>query len=117
MNSILDYALDVEQITTAKRSNLILNVDGAIAVAFVDLLRESGQFSREEADKYVLLNLFMTARSFIFFFIYKGIFRLSTLQFKKSSKMSRSSKAYYTYLSMHFLIFTFKRLKIGKDRN
>ena len=69
MNSILDYALDVEQITTAKRSNLILNVDGAIAVAFVDLLRESGQFSREESDKYVLLNLFMTARGFIFFFI------------------------------------------------
>ena len=69
MNSILDYALAVEQFTTAKRSNLILNVDGAIAVAFVDLLRETGQFSREEADKYVLLNLFMTARGFIFFFI------------------------------------------------
>ena len=69
MNSILDYALDVEQFTTAKRSNLILNVDGAIAVAFVDLLRETGQFSREEADKYVLLHLFMTATVFIFIFI------------------------------------------------
>jgi ATP citrate (pro-S)-lyase len=36
---LLDYALEVEKITTAKRSNLILNVDGAIATAFVDLLR------------------------------------------------------------------------------
>jgi len=54
---LFDYALDVEQFTTAKRSNLILNVDGAIAVAFVDLLRESGQFSREEADKYVHMGI------------------------------------------------------------
>jgi hypothetical protein len=30
----------VEAITTAKKPNLILNVDGVIAVAFVDLLRE-----------------------------------------------------------------------------
>ena len=37
---LLDYALEVEKITTAKKSNLILNVDGVIAVAFVDLLRE-----------------------------------------------------------------------------
>jgi ATP citrate (pro-S)-lyase len=43
---LFDFALEVEKITTAKRGNLILNVDGAIAVAFVDLLRESGQFSR-----------------------------------------------------------------------
>merc|ERR1712203_455985 len=50
---LFDYALKVEEVTTRKRSNLILNVDGAIAVAFVDLLRESGQFTREEADKYV----------------------------------------------------------------
>lgn len=37
---LLDYALKVEAITTAKKPNLILNVDGVIAVAFVDLLRE-----------------------------------------------------------------------------
>ena len=36
---------------------MILNVDGAIAVAFVDLLRESGQFSREEADKYLKMGI------------------------------------------------------------
>jgi len=54
---LFDFALDVEQITTMKRSNLILNVDGAIAVAFVDLLRESGQFTREEADKYIHMGI------------------------------------------------------------
>ena len=43
---LFDFALEVEKITTTKRSNLILNVDGAIAVAFVDLLRESGQFTK-----------------------------------------------------------------------
>ena len=31
---VLDYALEVEQITTRKRANLILNVDGCIAVSF-----------------------------------------------------------------------------------
>eukprot|EP00043_Microstomoeca_roanoka_P013138 m.128737 g.128737 ORF g.128737 m.128737 type:complete len:1073 (+) comp15678_c0_seq1:229-3447(+) len=51
--SLLDYALEVEKITTAKKSNLILNVDGVIATAFVDLLRESGAFTREEANDYV----------------------------------------------------------------
>jgi hypothetical protein len=30
-------------ITTAKRNNLILNVDGTIAVAFVDLMRDEEQ--------------------------------------------------------------------------
>jgi len=47
---ILDYAIAVEQVTTAKKDNLILNVDGAIGVAFVDLMRNSGCFTREEAD-------------------------------------------------------------------
>ena len=36
---LLDYARAVEQITTKKKENLILNVDGCIAVCFVDLLR------------------------------------------------------------------------------
>ena len=36
---LLDYAREVEQITTKKKPNLILNVDGCIAVCFVDLLR------------------------------------------------------------------------------
>jgi ATP citrate (pro-S)-lyase len=37
--SLLEYALEVEKITTSKKPNLILNVDGCIAVCFVDLLR------------------------------------------------------------------------------
>ena len=54
---LFDYALKVEGVTTRKRSNLILNVDGAIAVAFVDLLRESGQFTRDEADRYLKMGI------------------------------------------------------------
>ena len=67
---LLDYALEVEKITTSKvtifppplplppslpldqqvflqlqKPNLILNVDGVIAVSFVDLLRQSGAFT------------------------------------------------------------------------
>ncbi|XP_055892192.1 ATP-citrate synthase-like isoform X1 [Biomphalaria glabrata] len=50
---LLDYALEVEKITTSKKPNLILNVDGFIGVAFVDLLRNSGCFTREEAQEFV----------------------------------------------------------------
>lgn len=44
-NSLLSFALEVEKLTTTKKPNLILNVDGAIAVCFVDLLRECGAFT------------------------------------------------------------------------
>ncbi|KAH9992303.1 ATP-citrate synthase [Russula vinacea] len=47
-HSLLDYALAVEKVTTSKKDTLILNVDGCIAVCFVDLLRDSGAFNREE---------------------------------------------------------------------
>merc|ERR1739844_790451 len=47
---ILDFALGVEQLTTKKRANLILNVDGCIAVCFVDMIRSCGAFTREERD-------------------------------------------------------------------
>eukprot|EP01134_Creolimax_fragrantissima_P000835 CFRG0835T1 len=50
---LLNFALQVEQVTTSKKPNLILNVDGMIGIAFVDLMRNSGEFSREEADEYV----------------------------------------------------------------
>jgi ATP citrate (pro-S)-lyase len=64
---VLDYALEVEKITTQKRSTLILNVDGCIAVCFVDLLRSCGAFTREEADDLVnngcLNGLFVLGRS------------------------------------------------------
>lgn len=50
---VFRYALEVEKITTSKKDNLILNVDGAVGVAFVDLLRGCGAFSREEAEEYI----------------------------------------------------------------
>jgi len=53
VTTTLDYALAVETVTTSKKDTLILNVDGAIAVSFVDLLRSSGAFTREEADEYL----------------------------------------------------------------
>jgi ATP citrate (pro-S)-lyase len=52
-SEILAYALEVEKITTAKRNNLILNVDGCIGVAFADMLRS--EMPREEADMYIEL--------------------------------------------------------------
>ncbi|VDN11544.1 unnamed protein product [Dibothriocephalus latus] len=64
---LMDYAFEVEKITTAKRPTLILNVDGLIGVAMVDLLRHCGAFTRQEADEYVALGtlngLFVLARS------------------------------------------------------
>ncbi|UZJ53572.1 hypothetical protein CBS101457_002892 [Exobasidium rhododendri] len=64
---LLDYALAVERVTTQKKDTLILNVDGCIAVCFVDMLRNSGCFTREEADEYIsiggLNGIFVLARS------------------------------------------------------
>jgi len=66
-NSVLKYALEVEQITTKKRANLILNVDGCIAVCFVDMVRSCGAFNREEANELIesgcLNGLFVLGRS------------------------------------------------------
>ncbi|KAH7105232.1 ATP-citrate synthase [Auriculariales sp. MPI-PUGE-AT-0066] len=66
-HSLLDYALAVEKVTTAKKDTLILNVDGCIAVCFVDLLRDSGAFTTEEAEEYIkigtLNGLFVLGRS------------------------------------------------------
>jgi ATP citrate (pro-S)-lyase len=64
---IMKYALEVETITTSKKDNLILNVDGVIGTAFVDMLRNCGAFSPEEAEEYVnigaLNGLFVLGRS------------------------------------------------------
>lgn len=66
-NTVLNFALAVEQVTTKKRANLILNVDGCIAVCFVDMMRSCGAFSTEEADELVqngcLNGLFVLGRS------------------------------------------------------
>ncbi|MHA1513778.1 MAG: citrate/2-methylcitrate synthase, partial [Candidatus Hodarchaeales archaeon] len=48
----LDYALEVEKITTSKRNNLILNVDGCIGICFMDLL-ENLDLSEEEKNDVV----------------------------------------------------------------
>ncbi|KAI1644125.1 citrate synthase, partial [Daldinia loculata] len=66
-HKLLDYALAVETVTTSKKDNLILNVDGCVAVCFVDLMRSCGAFSAEEAEDYmkmgVLNGLFVLGRS------------------------------------------------------
>ncbi|HLN45600.1 MAG TPA: citrate/2-methylcitrate synthase [Candidatus Sulfotelmatobacter sp.] len=62
---LLDYALEVEKVTTAKKDNLILNVDGCIGICFVDMLRN--EMSKEEADEYIrigaLNGLFVLGRT------------------------------------------------------
>jgi len=62
----LDYALEVEKLTTSKRNNLILNVDGCIGVLCCDMLRGIG-YSREQVREFVDLGtlnaLFVLGRS------------------------------------------------------
>jgi len=62
----LDYALEVEKLTTAKKNKLILNVDGGLAVIFLDLMENCG-FSKNEINEIVengaLNGLFVLGRS------------------------------------------------------
>jgi ATP citrate (pro-S)-lyase len=62
---LLDYALEVEKVTTAKKDNLILNVDGCIGICFVDMLRN--EMTKQEADEYIqmgaLNGLFVVGRT------------------------------------------------------
>merc|ERR1712232_552980 len=64
---VLKFALGVEEVTTSKKANLILNVDGCIACCFVDMMRSSGAFKFDEIDELVdhgcLNGLFVLARS------------------------------------------------------
>ena len=64
---LLDFALEVEKITTAKKQNLILNVDGCIGVCFVDLLHTTALFSEDEIQEVVNLGalngLFLIGRT------------------------------------------------------
>ncbi|MCI0500775.1 MAG: ATP citrate synthase, partial [Epsilonproteobacteria bacterium] len=60
---LLDYALTVEQLTTSKKDNLILNVDGTIGILMVDMWRALG-YSEEEINEFVssgTLNAFFIA--------------------------------------------------------
>jgi ATP citrate (pro-S)-lyase len=64
---VLKFALGVEEVTTSKKANLILNVDGCIACCFVDMLRSSGAFKYSEIDELVengcLNGLFVLSRA------------------------------------------------------
>jgi ATP citrate (pro-S)-lyase len=64
---VLQFAEEVEKITSAKKPNLILNVDGAIATAMIDLLRSCGEFTPEQAkeciDNGFLNGLFVLGRT------------------------------------------------------
>jgi ATP-citrate lyase alpha-subunit len=52
-NDVLEYALEVEKITTSKKNNLILNVDGCVGVIFVDMFRSTGIYTDEEIDDII----------------------------------------------------------------
>ncbi|HWO07607.1 MAG TPA: citrate/2-methylcitrate synthase [Candidatus Paceibacterota bacterium] len=82
-----DFAREVEKVTTGKNGTLILNVDGAMAALFLDILAECEGLSREELHELIdaeFFNaLFVIPRSvgFIAHFIEQkkndeGLFRL-----------------------------------------
>jgi ATP-citrate lyase alpha-subunit len=49
---LLDYALTVEQLTTSKKDNLILNVDGTIGILMVDMWRALG-YAEDEINEFI----------------------------------------------------------------
>jgi len=81
------FALGVEAETTAKKANLILNVDGAIAAVLLDLLIESEHIGKSEVNGFIDVEgfnaLFVLSRSVGFMAHYfdqrrhdEGLFRL-----------------------------------------
>lgn len=54
---LLDYALKVQAVTTQKKNNLILNVDGCIGVLCVDLLNSLG-YTDEEIGEMIDMGFF-----------------------------------------------------------
>lgn len=84
----LNFALQVESITTLKKSNLILNVDGAIAAVMLDLLESELHYTKEQLRELVDIeffnSLFVISRTIGFTGHYldqrrndEGLFRLS----------------------------------------
>jgi len=51
-HSLLDYAKTVEALTTSKKENLILNVDGTIGILMVDMWRALG-YSEDEINEFI----------------------------------------------------------------
>lgn len=83
----IKFAKAVEKITTSKKGNLILNVDGAIAAVLLDLLQEKEKLSDKELKELVNIEffnaLFVLSRSVGFTAYYldqkridEGLFRL-----------------------------------------
>lgn len=83
-----EFALSVEKVTTAKKGNLILNVDGTIAAVLLDLLSEKEGYSDEELIQLTEIEffnaLFVLSRSVGFTAHFldqkrldEGLFRLS----------------------------------------
>lgn len=81
------FALEVEKITAAKKGNLILNVDGAIAAVLLDILAEKEEITEEELQRLTEVEffnaLFVLSRSVGFISHYldqkrldEGLFRL-----------------------------------------
>lgn len=54
----INFALEVEKITTDKKGNLILNVDGTIAALLLDFLSEKEGYSDEELQNLVKQEFF-----------------------------------------------------------
>lgn len=52
------FAKSVEKITSSKKGNLILNVDGAIAAVMLDLLKEGEKLSQKELKELVDIEFF-----------------------------------------------------------
>ena len=52
MTPYLDFALQVEKLTTAKRDNLILNVDGCIGILICDMLQSVG-YSPQQVEEFI----------------------------------------------------------------
>ena len=48
-----NFALEVEKITTGKKGNLILNIDGAIAAVLLDYLSEKEDYSDDQLSKLI----------------------------------------------------------------
>ena len=54
----LDFAKSVEEITTSKKGNLILNIDGNIAAILLDVLSEYEGYSPDELRELVAMDFF-----------------------------------------------------------
>lgn len=83
----VNFARSIEAITLTKKSNLILNVDGAIAAVMLDLLRSELHYTNEQLEELVRIEffnaLFVLSRSIGFTAHYldqrrndEGLFRL-----------------------------------------